>query len=147
MGFYHPSTLVKDAQRHGLKIKPIDITCSDWLCTLTKDEPEGEVQLRMGLRYVRGLREQVASALLDQRALRPFSSITDLARRVPELNRRELATLADIGALNSLAADSLGPSSPELELQNSFKSCLFIVAMHSGRPKPPRKQWARYSHQ
>ena len=119
MGFYHPSTLVKDAQRHGLKIKPIDIVCSDWPCTLTKDEPEGEVQLRMGLRYVRGLCEHAARALLDQRAHRPFSSITDLSRRVPELNRRELATLADIGALNSLAADSLEPSSPELELQNS----------------------------
>jgi error-prone DNA polymerase len=119
MGFYHPSTLVKDAQRHGLKIKPIDITYSDWLCTLTKDEPEGEVQLRMGLRYVRGLREQAARTLLDQRALRPFSSISDLARRVPELNRRELATLADIGALNSLGADPAEKnSSSELETQN-----------------------------
>ncbi len=38
MGFYHPSTIVKDAQRHGLKVKPVDITCSDWLCTL---EAEG----------------------------------------------------------------------------------------------------------
>jgi len=34
MGFYHPSTIVKDAQRHGLRVKPVDITCSDWLCTL-----------------------------------------------------------------------------------------------------------------
>ena len=34
MGFYQPATLVKDAQRHGLKIRPVDVTCSDWLCTL-----------------------------------------------------------------------------------------------------------------
>src|SRR5204862_1464318 len=54
MGFYSPATLVKDAQRHGLKIRPIDILRSDWLCTL---EPGGSRQpiLRMGLRYVRGL--------------------------------------------------------------------------------------------
>ncbi len=38
MGFYHPSTLVKDAQRHGLRVKPVDITLSDWLCTLEPDE-------------------------------------------------------------------------------------------------------------
>ena len=36
MGFYSPATLVKDAQRHGLRIRPIDVTCSDWLCTLEK---------------------------------------------------------------------------------------------------------------
>src|SRR5436190_21485547 len=36
MGFYSPATLVKDAQRHGLKIKPIDVTKSDWLCTVEK---------------------------------------------------------------------------------------------------------------
>src|SRR5579871_5593539 len=38
MGFYRPATLVKDAQRHGLKFKPIDITCSEWLCTLESSE-------------------------------------------------------------------------------------------------------------
>ena len=43
MGFYQPFTLIKDAQRHGLKVRPVDITRSDWLCTLEKepaDEPE-----------------------------------------------------------------------------------------------------------
>src|SRR5262249_31445412 len=39
MGFYHPATIVKDAQRHGLKVLPIDITKSDWLCTLEKIPP------------------------------------------------------------------------------------------------------------
>src|SRR3954454_20380730 len=37
MGFYHPATIVKDAQRHGLLVKAIDVTKSDWLCTL--EEP------------------------------------------------------------------------------------------------------------
>jgi error-prone DNA polymerase len=106
MGFYHPSTLVKDAQRHGLKVRPIDITCSDWLCNLEKEDAEGEVVLRMGLRYVRGLREEAAHAIVRQRLQRPFTSITDFARRVPELRRAELSTLADIGALNSLGKES-----------------------------------------
>ena len=42
MGFYSPATIVKDAQRHGLRVKPVDITCSDWLCTLEAEE-SGEV--------------------------------------------------------------------------------------------------------
>ena len=58
MGFYQPFTLVKDAQRHGLKVLPIDITCSDWLCTI-EEQDDGETAppplvLRLGLRYVKG---------------------------------------------------------------------------------------------
>ena len=37
MGFYQPFTIIKDAQRHGLKVLPIDITCSDWLCTIERE--------------------------------------------------------------------------------------------------------------
>ncbi|HWR37638.1 MAG TPA: error-prone DNA polymerase [Clostridia bacterium] len=111
MGFYSPATIVKDAQRHGLLIKPIDICTSHWLCTLeTEDESRrtsrggesGKPVVRMGLRYVRGLREDAALTLLRERARRPFESIADLARRVPELRKNELVALADIGALNSL---------------------------------------------
>jgi error-prone DNA polymerase len=197
MGFYHPATLVKDAQRHGLKILPVDVTKSDWKCTLepivshqssvarkpaishqqsaisqstpvivnrfiagqgfaptvsqpTWDEigayshshfvptaqrpshtPEianlkspnssvsepalseaegclcGEkkpptLALRLGLNYVRGLRESAAQALVRERSLAHFQSIHDLTRRVPELRKDELTTLAEIGALNSI---------------------------------------------
>ena len=48
MGFYQPATLVKDAQRHGLRIKPIDITCSEWLCTLEKSHKNGEIRPAAG---------------------------------------------------------------------------------------------------
>jgi len=245
MGFYHPATLVKDAQRHGLKIFPIDVTKSDWLCTLepvaSREEsvvsrqssvsgearaisyqpsavshplpdtsetlqknrfvsgrgfsraanvsdstaalaaeaegvqsppprvtlvnrfiagqgfdpsaetshsteipwdeigsyrhskhatnlqseiknlksPDSSVMsqpslatqdlsnkqtlaLRLGLKYVRGLREGAAQALVRERSLAPFQSIHDLTRRVPELRKDELTTLAEIGALNSI---------------------------------------------
>src|SRR5208282_141333 len=38
LGFYHPATLVKDAQRHGVQVMPIDVTCSDWKCTLEENQ-------------------------------------------------------------------------------------------------------------
>jgi len=213
MGFYHPATLVKDAQRHGLKMLPVDVMKSDWKCKLesvatsqpsmageainsqrsavssqhsalssqpykssdtnqnlgsmqveehvplsTANErgksnsieipwtelggyrqprisahsfPAGsivhannnvvpaipqasiaaaypapnvhpQIAVRLGLNYVRGLRESAAQALVRERSLRPFTSIHDLATRVPELRKDELTTLAEIGALNTI---------------------------------------------
>ena len=58
MGFYHPATLVKDAQRHGVRFAPIDVLESDWECRV---EPDGRV--RLGLMYVNGLREEVGKAI------------------------------------------------------------------------------------
>ena len=98
MGFYHPSTIVKDAQRHGLKVKPVDVTRSEWLCSL---EPPSRA-LRLGLRYVRGLRAEPGQAIARERERAAFTGIQDLVRRVPQLRKDELATLAEIGALNSL---------------------------------------------
>ena len=100
MGFYSPATLVKDAQRHGLKVKPIDVTCSDWLCTLEKHG--NDFHLRLGLRYVKGLCEVVAMEIEQQRKTRAFVSVNDLKLRVPAIQKDELATLAEIGALNSI---------------------------------------------
>ncbi len=104
MGFYHPATLVKDAQRHGLKVLPIDVTKSDWWCTLERSALSSHHSVRLGLKYARGLREQAGQALVRERSLAPFVSIHDLARRVPELRKDELATLAEIGALNTIHA-------------------------------------------
>jgi error-prone DNA polymerase len=95
MGFYHPSTLVKDAQRHGLRVLPVDINRSKVVCSLET------LQLRLGLNYVRGLRHQAAEAIVR---VQPFSSIDDLARRVPELKKEEFNQLAAIGALNPIGA-------------------------------------------
>jgi len=101
MGFYSAAVLVKDAQRHGLRIKPMDILRSEWNCILER-EPDDSLSLRLGLRYVRGLRAPVAAEIERIRALRPFGSIEELARRVPSLSRADLSTLAETGALNSL---------------------------------------------
>jgi error-prone DNA polymerase len=104
MGFYHPATIVKDAQRHGLKVRPIDVTCSDWPCKLEKNG--SGLALRLGMRYVKGLREDVAQEMVRQRALRPFHSIDDLKLRVPALQKSELTALAEIGALNFIELPS-----------------------------------------
>jgi len=102
MGFYQPDTLVRDAQRHGLKVKPIDVTCSDWLCRLERNGKDFCV--RLGMRFVRGLRSDVALKIVSERAVRPFSSIDDLKLRIPMIQKTELATLAEIGALNFIGA-------------------------------------------
>jgi error-prone DNA polymerase len=295
MGFYHPATLVKDAQRHGLKVLPIDVTKSDWLCTLESScgadtpvrqpsdvrpvashqsavnqrsaishqpsavshqgsaishtreghgfsraanasnstaalaaevdtpgphlvlvnrfiagqgfdpspttsclpatpaheanaaeptkfkttnsteipweeigtyarsphttnprtsqraaNPQSEIKnlkshcedlgdgkplaLRLGLKYVRGLRESAAQALVRERSLAPFQSIHDLTRRVPELRKDELTTLAEIGALNSIGNPPRrhgGPEKTDNESNNNLKIC------HSERSEEP----------
>jgi error-prone DNA polymerase len=101
MGFYSPAVLIKDAQRHGLRVRPIDVLRSDWLCTL-EDEPSGPA-LRIGFNYVKDLRQSSAEAILAARNLHgPFSSVDELAARVPALNRKELVALAQVGALNTL---------------------------------------------
>jgi error-prone DNA polymerase len=62
MGFYHPSTIVKDAQRHGVRFAEIDVLHSDWLCTVQEDG-----SIRLGLRYVNGLRQDVGKKIAGQR--------------------------------------------------------------------------------
>jgi error-prone DNA polymerase len=91
--------VVNDARRHGVRVLPIDVTRSDWLCTLECHEQHWVV--RLGLRYVKGLREVAGKALVAARARQPFASARDLASRA-ELARDEMQTLAAIGALAPL---------------------------------------------
>jgi error-prone DNA polymerase len=102
MGFYAPAVLIKDAQRHGLRVRSIDVQRSEWLCTL-EHETDGSLSLRVGMNYAKGLRQSSAEAVVAARLENgPFSSVDDIAHRVPALNRKELVALARIGALNSL---------------------------------------------
>jgi error-prone DNA polymerase len=102
MGFYQPATLIKDAQRHDLKFKPIDITRSQWECTI-EESAEGLV-VRIGLRYVKGLRKETALQILAQANIQPFTSIEDLKQRVPQIQKDEMRVLASIGALNFISS-------------------------------------------
>ena len=106
MGFYHPSTIVKDAQRHGLRVKPIDINCSEWPCTLETDGGTTMSEASLLCVWVFAMQK---GCVRSRR--RPFcvnatngrsNPIADLAYRVLELRRNELVLLASIGALNSI---------------------------------------------
>jgi len=99
MGFYHAATIVKDAQRHGVTILPVDVARSDWLCGV-EPAPPG-LAVRLGFRYVKGLRERAGRAIAAARAGRPFASLADLASRAG-LGRDELTALAAVGALAPL---------------------------------------------
>jgi len=102
MGFYSPAVLIKDAQRHGLRVRPIDVQRSLAVCSL-EVEADNSLSLRIGFNYARGMRSTSVEALLDERILRgPFVSVDELAFRVPVLNRKELVLLARIGSLNTL---------------------------------------------
>ena len=96
LGFYSPATLVKDAQRHGVRVRPIDVQLSGWRSRI---EPSGAV--RLGLRYVDGLREDAGTRIEAACARMPFLSVADLGRRA-ELHRDELERLAEVGACASL---------------------------------------------
>jgi error-prone DNA polymerase len=102
MGFYSPAVLIKDAQRHGLRVRPLDVQRSEAVCTL-EAEADGSLSLRIGFNYAKGLKQASAEKILSARSKTGmYASVDDLARRVPELNRKELVLLAGIGALNSL---------------------------------------------
>src|SRR5260221_14588098 len=76
MGFYHPSTLVKDAQRRGVRFHPVDVQISGWDCTV---EPDGAI--RLGLRYVTGLREQAGRAICRAKASGSAKALAERSSR------------------------------------------------------------------
>jgi len=97
MGFYTPATIVDDAIRHGVEVRPVDVTASAWDCTLESiDGPAFAV--RMGLRYVKGLSEERDWWRIEAvRTERPFASMEDFVRRV-RLDERVVRRLAEAGA-------------------------------------------------
>jgi error-prone DNA polymerase len=101
MGFYSPSVLVQDAQRHGVEMRSVDVTVSASDCTLERDDA-GKASVRLGLCMVKGLTDAGAKRIVEAREARPFGDVSDLARRAA-LNRRDLANLAAAGALAALA--------------------------------------------
>jgi error-prone DNA polymerase len=100
MGFYSSATLIKDAQRHGVKFLPVCVMKSDMDCTI---ERPTDFPIRLGLCVVKTLSSIGAQKIVEERKKSPFVSLLDFKRRV-RLNKDELRTLAEIGALNGLAA-------------------------------------------
>ncbi|MGZ7457864.1 error-prone DNA polymerase [Pseudomonas sp. Ma2-10] len=103
MGFYSPDQILQDARRHHLQIRPVDVRASDWDCSL---EPITGAQpaIRMGLRMIKGFREDDARSIEAARSKGAFIDIADLGKRA-RLDARAQEQLADAGALRGLAGD------------------------------------------
>jgi error-prone DNA polymerase len=114
MGFYSIATIVEDAKRQGVEVRPVDAQWSAWDCTLEDVErptPCGcgsedvahdrRFAVRMGLRFVKGFGEPDGARFAAARTLAAFTSLADVARRTG-LDRSALTALAEAGAFESL---------------------------------------------
>ena len=105
MGFYAPAQIVRDAQAHGVEVRPVCVNASRWDCTLEPAEDEGRFAVRLGMRMVRGLANTDAAKIVAARADRPFASVDDLWRRagVPSASLVQLAEADAFGPALGLA--------------------------------------------
>ena len=101
MGFYSPATIVGDARRHGLEIRPIDVQESAWECTLEEAAEPFRFAVRMGLRWVKGIQIGEANQIIEARHAKRFESIEDFVRR-SRVPARIHEALAETGALGGL---------------------------------------------
>jgi error-prone DNA polymerase len=101
MGFYAPAQLVKDAQDHGVEVRPVCINESRWNCTLEPTANEGRLAVRLGLRMVKGLSNRDAATIINARADQPFTGVDDVWRR-SEVSSASLVKIAE--------ADGFSPS-------------------------------------
>lgn len=102
MGFYSPDQVLQDARRHHIEVRPVDVRHSDWDCSLEPVGQGDELAIRLGLRMVRGFREEDARRIEAARQARPFASVGDLCERA-HLDARARELLADSSALRGLA--------------------------------------------
>ena len=100
MGFYTSSQLIQDAQRHNVIFHSIDVTKSDYDCTL--ESFESNMAVRLGLRMIKNLSRTGAKRIICARKNNPFLNLEDLAHRAT-LNQRDLRALAKSNALSNLA--------------------------------------------
>ena len=101
MGFYAPAQIVRDAQEHGVPVRPVDVNASRWDCALEPTDLDGRFAVRLGLRMVRQLSNADAAAIVSARGDRPFADMDDLWRRAG----------VPVAALERLAkADAFAPS-------------------------------------
>ncbi|WP_282875688.1 error-prone DNA polymerase [Pseudomonas peli] len=103
MGFYSPDQVLQDARRHGIEIRAVDVTVSDWDCTLEALDRTLPA-IRLGLRMIKGLSEEVGRRIEVVRETKPFKDINDLCLRAG-LDQKARELLADADALKSLAGN------------------------------------------
>ncbi|WP_244744710.1 error-prone DNA polymerase [Paraburkholderia terricola] len=104
LGFYSASQLIQDAQRHGVKVLPADVTISNWDSVLERHESSSRPAVRLGLSLLKGMKDGAAERIEAARAVRQFASVSDLAKRA-QLDRKDLQVLAAANSLSSLAGN------------------------------------------
>jgi error-prone DNA polymerase len=151
MGFYAPGTIIEDAKRHGVVVRPIDVRQSLWDHTLTtskkilrsaqNDRPAPAV--RLGLRLVKGLGSKAQEIFEAARAGGPFTSVEDFVQRT-QFDRRSLRHLAMAGAF-----DGFLKSEPDLERRRAALWEVLDAARGAAGPLAPRshdKSGAQSAH-
>ncbi|TDF81496.1 error-prone DNA polymerase [Pseudomonas sp. H9] len=103
MGFYSPDQILQDARRHQIEIRPVDACHSDWDCSLEPGAGQA-LAIRLGLRQIRGFRQDDARRIEQARSEAPWRDVSDLCLRA-QLDARARELLADAGALRGLASD------------------------------------------
>ena len=163
MGFYAPGTIVEDARRHGVEVRPADLTCSKWDATLESDRVEHEQvprsvrddercrpersagpacakshapAVRLGIRSVRGLGAAARDRLERALAEAPFTSVEDVVQRAG-LDRRALRHLAEAGAFDGLLAHE-----PHLRKRRAALWAVLDAARGDAGPLAPRRRGA-----
>jgi error-prone DNA polymerase len=158
MGFYAPGTLVEDARRHGVEVRPVDVTRSGWDATLerrvvtipsrtssaakairgapTHAPVAPAPAVRLGLRSVRGLGATARDRLEKALAEGPFTSVEDVVRR-SGLDQRGLRHLAEAGAF-----DALIPHEPDVRRRRAALWSLLDAARGDAGPLAPRRRGA-----
>jgi error-prone DNA polymerase len=130
MGFYAPATLIKDAQRRGVKIRPVSVIDSEWLCTVESDR-----SIRLGFCLTRGINKEHAEQMVHERGNRAFKNLFDFRSRT-SFARDELRILAKSGALNPI----IGHRRDALWcVENSFNQDEFFWEAPERSPLSPMK--------
>lgn len=137
MGFYAPGTIVEDAKRHGVEVRPADVTISKWDATLEPRTGQSAPAVRLGIRSVRGLGAAARDKLERALAERPFTSVEDVVQRAG-LDRRGLRHLAEAGAL-----DGLLPDEPDVRRRRAALWAVLDAARGDAGPFAPRRRRSR----
>jgi error-prone DNA polymerase len=149
MGFYTPGQIVADLRRHHGEVRPVDVLASDWDCTLEPSSCAGGLALRLGLRQVIGLAQDVAERVMQARRERAFADVADLSRRA-RLDARARRLLAAAGALRGLSGHR-HRAFWDIAAQETPDSLLAEARIDDARPtlRPPsaaENLYADYAH-
>ncbi|MCB9677024.1 MAG: error-prone DNA polymerase [Alphaproteobacteria bacterium] len=135
MGFYSPRAIVADAQRHGIEVRPVCVTESDWDCTLEPASGPGSAAVvRLGFRLVQGFGEEHGKAIEHARADGPFTSLADFARRTA-LDRGRLQALAEANAFRALS-DGASRREAAWVLQGLWTELPLFAGLSRNEPRP-----------